>query len=76
VTPASCWSSSGATPQARVDAKCGAYSSRAAKVISAPSSPICTVVARMAASAAAGAARRTASQKPVALASSVSCIST
>ena len=73
--PASCWSASGDTPQLSVDARCGAYSGRAAKVINAPSSPINTVVARMAAIASAAPARRTASQNAVALPSSDSCIS-
>lgn len=73
--PASCWSSSGATPQLRADAKCGGYSGRPAKVIKAPSSPIHTVVTSTAPIAAAGAARRTASQNAMALASSVPCIS-
>ena len=75
VMPASCWSSSGETPQLSVDAKCGAYSGRPAKVINAPSSPINTVVTRMAPIAEVGLDLRTAIQKPVALASSVNCIS-
>ena len=74
-SPPSCWSSSGVKPNEAVVSRCGAYSGAGANVSSAPSRPICTIVASSAATAAGALAPRSARQNDQAAMPSVACIS-
>ena len=76
-SPPSCWSASGAAPQASVPATCTGYSSWPANTISAPSRPMCATVANSASTAPpqGWSGRSTARQNHQAVPSSDACIS-